>query len=59
LVRFINTCIITLHFAIVPAVWAFIFVYIVKYIILSPPMPEELYVRVILYICLFLYISVR
>ena len=59
MVRLINTWIVTLNFEIVPAVWAFIFVYIVKYISLSPPMPEELYVRVILYICLFLYIYVR
>jgi hypothetical protein len=45
LVRLINTWIVTLNFEIVPAVWAFIFVYIVKYISLSPPMPEELYVN--------------
>jgi len=55
LVRLINTCIFTLNFEIVPAVWVFIFVYIDQYISLSPHMPEELYVRFILYISL-LYI---
>ena len=47
LVRLIN--IFTLNLEIVPAVWGFIFVSIVEYIRLSPPM----YVRVMLYICLF------
>jgi hypothetical protein len=53
ILMYINACIFTLNFEIVPALWVFIFVYIVKYISWSPPMPEELYIRVKLYICLY------
>ena len=50
LIKLIN--IFTLNFEIVPAVWGFNFVSIVKYNSLSPPMLGELYVRIIWYICL-------
>ena len=50
LIKLIN--IFTLNFEIVPAVWGFNFVSIVKYISRSPPMLGELYVRIIWYICL-------
>jgi len=48
-----------LKLEIVPDVWGFIFVSIAKYISLSPPMFGELYIRVMWYICLFLYVSVH
>ena len=54
-----NKYIFTLKLEIVPTVWGFIFVSIVKYISMSLPMFGELYIRVMWYICLFVYVSVR